>query len=174
MNVRTCVMAACMIVVPGLALCSHHLPAEVRAAARCDVWQPLASRVQAWFAPDAAPESPAEAAVAVERPLESRVGIPSALDQPAGPGAPPQGSAAERLTALGAVAVECRPLESGGGLHVASCRVALDAAGQLHRVFQAAGPNPAAAVAALTEQVEAWRARWAARAQDLTTQPVGL
>ena len=174
MNVRTCVMAACMIVVPGLALCSHHLPAEVRAAARCDVWQPLASRVRAWFAPDPVPESPSAAGASAERQLEARAGCPSAPDQPTSPSAPPQGNAAERLAALGGVAVECRPLESGGGLHVASCRVALDAAGQLHRVFQAAGPSPAAAVAALAEQVEAWRARWAARAQDLTTQPVGL
>lgn len=174
MNVRTCVMAACMIVVPGLALCSHHLPAEVRAAARCDVWQPLASRVQAWFAADAVPESPSAAVASAERPLEARAGFPSAPDQPPGPSVPPQGSSEERLAALGAVAVECRPLESGGGLHVASCRVSLDAAGQLHRVFQAAGPSPATAVAALAEQVEAWRARWAARAQDPTTQPVGF
>ncbi|MFM8413502.1 MAG: hypothetical protein ACKOCX_02135 [Planctomycetota bacterium] len=173
MTVRTCVMAACMIVVPGLALCSHHLPAEVRAAARCDVWQPLASRVQAWFASDAASAPPAEAAAPAEPPLAATVGMPLAPAQSPDPIAPQQRSTEERLAALGAAAVECRPLESGGGVHVASCRVALDAAGQLHRVFQAAGPSPAAAVAALAEQVEAWQARWAARAQDVTTAPVG-
>jgi predicted trehalose synthase len=49
-------------------------------------------------------------------------------------------------------------------MHVASCRVAMDAAGQLHRVFQAPGSDPSAATAALADQVEAWRDRLATRA----------
>ena len=98
--------------------------------------------------------------------------IAAASPRPPGTVTAHDAGAAERLAALGAVAVECRPLESGG-LHLASCRVAMDAAGQLHRVFQAAGPSPAAAVAALAEQVEAWRARWEARGQDVATPPVG-
>lgn len=173
MTVRTCVLAACMIVVPGLALCSHHLPAEVRAAARCDVWQPLASRVQAWFASDAAPSPPAARDELVGLSTENGTAIPAIPHPPSAPIGPEQESADQRLAALGAAAVECRPLESGGGLHVASCRVALDAAGQLHRVFQAAGPSPAAAAAALADQVEAWRDRWAARTQDVTAPSVG-
>jgi hypothetical protein len=62
------------------------------------------------------------------------------------------------------VAFDCRPLEDGGGVHVASCRIAMDAAGQLHRVFQAPGVGPAAATAALVAEVEAWRRRLADRA----------
>lgn len=173
MTVRTCVMAACMIVVPGLALCSHHLPAEIRAAARRDVWQPLASHVRAWFAADSGPSAAAGTGEPAEPPADARAAIPSAPQYPASPLTAERESAAERLAALNAAAVECRPLESGGGLYVASCRVAMDAAGQLHRVFQAAGPSETAALVALAEQVEAWRARWAARAQETASMPVG-
>jgi hypothetical protein len=40
----------------------------------------------------------------------------------------------------------------------------MDAAGQLHRVFQAPGVGPAAATAALVGEVEAWQHRLAMRA----------
>jgi hypothetical protein len=76
------------------------------------------------------------------------------------PGRPP---AVDRLAALGAVAIDVRPLDGVAGMHVASCRVAMDAAGQLHRFFQAPGSDPGAATAALADQVEAWRDRLASR-----------
>jgi len=47
-------------------------------------------------------------------------------------------------------------------MHVASCGVALDATGQLLRVFQASGPDPAAATRTLLTDVMAWRERLAA------------
>lgn len=173
MTLRTCVMAACMIVVPGLALCSHHLPSDVRSAARWDLWQTLAARVEAWCAPARAAVPAAEAGESVAPTGPATTPSQAAPDQaPATPG-PSSETGEKRLAALGAGAVECRPLESGG-LYVASCRVALDAAGQLHRVFQATGPTPPAAVAALAEQVEAWRARWAARAQAAAMPAVEL
>ena len=157
MIVRTSLLAACMIVVPGLALCSHHLPAEVRAAARCDIWRPVAARVQSWFSAESDPQpgEPAEPASAWE-------GSPA--EPPPVAGASDPGTAAERLAALGAVAIDCRPLENGNGMHVASCRIPMDAAGQLHRVFQAPGVGPAAATAALVGEVEAWQHRLAMRA----------
>jgi hypothetical protein len=46
-------------------------------------------------------------------------------------------------------------------MHVASCGVALDASGQLLRVFQASGPDPAAATRTLLADVSAWRSRLA-------------
>lgn len=152
MLVRTSVLTACMIVVPGLALCSHHLPAEIRAAARNAVWQPMVAGLQGCFTAPAAAESPRPDTPPVPR-----------AEAAAEPDDRVVAGDSERLAALGAVAVECRPLESSGGVHVASCRVAMDAGGQLHRVFQAPGPSPSAATAALVQQVEAWRGRLAAR-----------
>jgi hypothetical protein len=161
MIIRTWLLAACMIVVPGLALCSHHLPPEIRAAARCDIWQPVASRVESWFSASG----------------ECRPADPPATSPPGWDGAaagPPSTAvtaaddrtttAVERLTALGAAAIDCRPLEADRRTHVASCRIAMDAAGQLHRVFQAPGSSPEEATAALTAQVEAWQQRLALRA----------
>lgn len=162
MIVRTSLMVACMIVVPGLALCSHHLPAELRAAARCEIWQPVASRVQSWFT-----SSDHQKKVEPFEALPAWDGM--AVEPPSAPVADDADATdAQRLAALGAVAVDCRPLEAGSGMHVASCRIAMDAAGQLHRVFQAAGPTPDAATAALVAQVDAWRQRLAMRA----TSPV--
>lgn len=164
MIVRTSVLCACMIVVPGLALCSHHLPPGIRSAARAAVWQPVAG----WFATAAAEP-------ATSLPDEQE---PPREPEPAGAAAGEhgvQGAATEtdRLVALGAVAIECRPLAASEGMHVASCRVAMDAAGQLHRVFQAPGPTPALAMAALADQVSAWRERLAVRVGDRSTESVG-
>ena len=167
MKVRTCVLVVCMTVVPGLAMFSHHVPAGLRDAARRHLWEP----VVAWLRPAegavaASPEPPPPATVTSPT-SEPAAQVAAAAPLPVASGEPPATvppSAADRLAALGAVAVEVRPLEGVAGMHVASCRVAMDAAGQLHRVFQAPGPDPAAATAALAGQVAAWRERMASRA----------
>jgi hypothetical protein len=64
-----------------------------------------------------------------------------------------------QLKAMGAVSFDCQPLPGAEGLHSSSCRVPVDATGQLQRVFQATGHDPNAASAALLEQVTAWRQR---------------
>lgn len=163
MLVRTSLLVACMIAVPGWAVCSHHLPAEVRAAARCGIWQPVAARFESWFSSAAEPR--------VTEPAETPISWDGAAadSPPAAVADEPAASVTDRLAALGAVAVDCRPLEAGSEMHVASCRVAMDAAGQLHRVFQAAGPSPKAATAALAAQVEAWRERLTLRAGSPAT-----
>lgn len=168
MIVRTCVLSACMVVVPGLALCSHHVPQELRAATRAAIWEPLVARVEGWWSPPV-DDSATAAEAAAERVHQEPIPSPAAppAPQPTAPAAPPAAATDhERLIALGALAIECRPLESSSGVHVASCRLAMDAAGQLQRVFQAAGPTPAAAVAALVEQVVSWRERLVARAGE--------
>ncbi|MBM4021249.1 MAG: hypothetical protein FJ284_03240 [Planctomycetes bacterium] len=157
MMLRTCVLSVCMIVVPGLALCSHHVPPELRAAARSAVWQPVVASVERWFAPS----SPAEAVAAVA--AEPTRPAPAAATAGAATATEPS-TDHDRLVSLGAVAIECRPLETSADVHVASCRLAMDAAGQLQRVFQAGGSSPAAATSALVAQVEAWRERLVARA----------
>ena len=151
MKVRACILVVCMTVVPALAMFSHHVPVGLRQAARCHLWQPVA----AWLRP--AETSPS--GVVEGEPASHPVAAPAA---PAGGHAP----AADRLAAFGAVAIDVRPLEGVAGMHVASCRVAMDAAGQLHRVFQAPGADPDAATAALADQVQAWRDRLAARVAE--------
>jgi hypothetical protein len=64
-----------------------------------------------------------------------------------------------QLKDLGAVSFDCQPLPGPEGLHSSSCRVPVDATGQLQRVFQATGHDPGSASAALLEQVRAWRQR---------------
>jgi hypothetical protein len=69
-----------------------------------------------------------------------------------------------QLLSVGAVSFDCQPLPGSEGLYSSSCRVPVDATGQLQRVFQASGHDPGSASAALLEQVMAWR-------QRATTQP---
>jgi hypothetical protein len=161
MKVRTSLIFACMTVVPALALFSHRLPGELRARVRSGLWQPLVSWAD--FHREACQPAPGDPAG------EPPVSVAQAA-QPA-PAPPPQSSPAadsfssvEPLKRLGAVAVDCRPLDGVAGTHVASCRVAVDAAGQLHRVFQAAGTSPEEALAALTVIVRDWQARVVSRA----------
>ena len=155
MKVRVCVLVVCMTVVPGLAMFSHHVPVGLRQAVRQHLWQPVADWLQ-----------PAETSGGVEAVVEA--GAEAEADPgttpPEAPAAPASPPAADRLAALGAVAIDVRPLDGVAGMHVASCRVAMDAAGQLHRVFQAPGSDPGAATAALADQVKAWRDRLATRA----------
>jgi hypothetical protein len=57
-----------------------------------------------------------------------------------------------------------------GGLHRCSCRVAADPSGQLQRVFQSSGRDPAAAMQQLLEQVEVWKERIASSPQSPPTR----
>lgn len=47
MTFRTCILVACMVIVPGLAMFSHRLPNAVRASLRQHVWIPAHDAVQA-------------------------------------------------------------------------------------------------------------------------------
>lgn len=64
-----------------------------------------------------------------------------------------------QLKALGSVSFECQPLPGPDGLYSSACRLPVDAAGQLQRVFQATGHDPTTASSALLDQVLAWRQR---------------
>ena len=165
MKVRTCLIVACMTVVPALALFSHRVPGELRARLRSCLWQPLAAWADSGG--EAAPDRPRDPAG------ESPVSVSQApLAAPAPPRPTPSagssfGPSVEPLTRLGAVAIDCRPLDGVAGTHVASCRVAVDAAGQLHRVFQAAGTSSGEALASLAAAVQDWQERLAARAASV-------
>jgi len=64
-----------------------------------------------------------------------------------------------RLRALGATRIDWTPAQGGDGLHRCSCRIPAEPTGQLHRVFQAAAPDPVAALDNLVGQVTAWSMR---------------
>jgi len=153
MKVRACILVVCMTVVPAWAMFSHHVPPGVREAVRTLLWQPLA---RCFHPADAASQPVADPVAGPVAEARSPATTPALV--------PATQSPAERLAALGAVAVDIRPLEGVAGVHVASCRVAMDAEGQLHRVFQAPGVDPGAATAALADQVQAWRERLDVRA----------
>lgn len=164
MKVRTFLLFACMIVVPGLAMFSHRVPAEFRSAARSALWDPLLAWAANWTNQGVAEDVRAAEPEGIAG--DTAASGPGARSA-SGPGveaAAPRANA--RLADLGGIAVECRPLDSLAGTHVASCRVAMDAAGQLHRVFQVAGRTPDEAVAALADEVERWRTRLADRASS--------
>jgi len=156
MKVRTSLIVACMTVVPGLALFSHRLPGEVRGLVWSRLWKPVAAGAELLTR-----ENRAETSSDVG-PVEAEASPVAAADgEAAGSRAAAQAvaPAPEQLTGMGAFAIDCRPLDGGAGRHVASCRVAVDATGQLHRVFQAAGRSPDEAVAGLTAAVRDWRLR---------------
>ena len=220
MKLRSLLLVSCMLIVPALAMFSHLIPAEVRAAAR----HSFATATSDWLGtpaearaipPHAAalPQAVAQPALpvhggetlgflpaaAVAKPAATGLppaatGLPpAATGGPAPPTNPPlpAGAAAEpatpplvtqladrtrqlrdqqareqqaieaQLKSAGAVSFECQPLPGSEGLFSSSCRVPVDATGQLQRVFQASGHDPGTASAALLAQVAAWRQRMA-------------
>ncbi len=163
MKVRTSVIVACMTVVPGLALFSHRLPADFRASVRSHLWEPV--ETWAMSLANGGAVAPREARVA-ETPIAEHASLtspesvtPSAVSPVAIPAAAAPPISRSSLASLGAVAIDCRPLDGLAETHVASCRIAVDASGQLHRVFQSAGRTPDEAMASLEEAVRAWQSR---------------
>lgn len=174
MRVRTLLLGACMVVVPLLAMFSHHLPPNLAATTREMLWDPLAAWAgwQTAQAPPASPPAPDEpadvsppvAVRAVPEPAPPRM-AEAVLPAPAfaAPDASERRGLEGRLVQLGATAISCQPLPGGSGT-VASCRLAVDPAGELQRVFQSAGPDAGAALGQLVAEVEAWKQRTASRA----------
>lgn len=181
MFTRTCLLATCMIVVPLIAMFSHKVPRSVRETVRDSVRVAIRRSVPAWAVSE---RTSSEAnSPPGQRPADAASGggeriADGGLEQGALPALPPTregvGDDERRLEALGAEGIEChrsadpaaggRPdMTAGGGLHVASCRLPVDPAGQLHRLFSAQADSPANAIRTLRLQVESWKARVADR-----------
>lgn len=172
MKFRTCLLAVCMVVVPTLAMFSHHLPADTRRSVRDCVhgvhgWiaGTLASigtpSVSTAAAPDADAESPTPAPARDSGRSDAvDTATASFMDRPP----PALDDARRHLADLGAESIECVALAGLAGRHLASCRVPLDAERQLHRVFQTEGVGTEAALGRLLDEVAAWRQRQADRA----------
>lgn len=175
MKIRTFLLLACMIVVPMLAMFSHKIPPDFRQAARRHLWEP-AQRALAGgeTAPEPAVVASMPTVAISETPVAPNPASPDRAPSFGEPGPAPSALARaaatppaspreieSRLAALGGFAVECVPVTGDGGMHRSSCRVAADPSGQLQRVFQSSGRDPAAAMQQLLEQVEVWKERMA-------------
>jgi len=191
MKCRSLLLVACMLVVPLLAMFSHKIPSDVRAAMRRGLRDGLGhclGRPAEAGAPAPTAAVPAVNVVRVDSTVDSptphaRVDVlaPVTAMVPAASGDTPapelvaqladrsrqardqqardQRSIETRLRDLGAMAFDCQPMPGAGGLYSSSCRVPVDATGQLQRVFQATGADPLAASETLAQQVAAWRQR---------------
>lgn len=168
MRVRSLLLGVCMVVVPLLAMFSHHLPPRLFVTARKSVWEPVAA--WAGWKPSPAPRPSLVPDPPEPRPAPAVAAQPSAARGAVLPAAalgdsasPDRRTLESRLAQLGATAIDCQPLPGGSDI-LASCRVAVDPAGELQRVFQAAGVDASAALGRLVAEVEAWRHRTASRA----------
>ncbi|MEI6239280.1 MAG: hypothetical protein WCR51_02715 [Planctomycetia bacterium] len=187
MKLRSCLLFACMAVVPLVAMFSHKIPRE---------WRLAMQRFSRGAAPTANPArvpEPAPPAVvpvaAVPAPTPPRPPEPisppadlrpvtAAVGNTTPPATPPQpsppqlvaaedaarsrGTIEDRLRALGAVSIECVPMMQGTSYRC-SCRVPADPSGQLQRVFQSSNPDPVVALRNLHGQVQFWKHRLATR-----------
>lgn len=172
MKFRSALLCACMLVVPAVAMFSHRIPADLRAMMR----ERVAVAVRSW-AGQAGPGKAVETVAAVE-PLPAGSGSSGGMLLVADRGPPAVGTtlgaeprAEELLERLGAVGLECRPLNGTASMHVASCSVAIDDSGQLLRVFHATGADPAAATQALFDEVNGWKRRLTDRGRAALTPP---
>lgn len=160
MTLRTSLLAVCMVAVPGVALFSHRVPADVRTGVRTAVTKAVAwcrdAVTPSRAVPSADPATPAVATAAVSSATASTAAT-ATESRPAATRLQPEAA----LASLGVTAVECRPLPGPDGGHVASCAVPLDSEGQLLRVFHGTGGDRDAALAALAAEVDGWRGRFA-------------
>lgn len=191
MKFRSFLIVACMVVVPLIAMFSHRIPTGTRAAVLAFLRdlagpRPATASVAAVVTPVATPAA-ATAPAALVSPAVAQappVSLPvnrAAAAEPSGAtprvvpvaAAEPEVEACGRLRALGAVAIDCRPLAGHVG-HVASCRVPVDGSGQLERVFQATGADAAAAAEALLRDVSAWKAAAAGATPTRVPRPTTM
>lgn len=207
MKVRSCVLVACMLVVPALALFSHLTPPAAREFMRCIVCDPLCRAITAIDAalpfgsqatisgglpkPSAKPSASTAPLVAIADepvspttpPPPSGGGVPaieaaftealppvmiSETAEPASPSAEhdmPRSQAEwarlatlrKQLATLGASGIDCRPQPGAVPGYASSCRIIIDANGQLHRMFHGQGPDATAAMQSLVNQIQAWQ-----------------
>ncbi len=185
MRFRSLLMFACMIVVPMLAMFSHKLPPEFRDTCSRIVLDPALELIESLARPadaedsdpdlDLAAPSAGPLLAAGSRPPPPRLATPLAPASPistAGPVQQPSGGQAvswdrapdlrRQLEATGAQRLLIESRGDGSGKVRGSCRLAVDAEGQLQRLFHASGASETEMLHQLLEQVGRWRRRVAA------------
>ena len=192
MKLRSLLLVSCMLVVPALAMFSHWIPTDFRAATRRGFAAATSGVVgtpaEAGTVPPPPTTPPTAGAPAASPSVLPIAGQPAAAV--AEPVTPPmvaqladrtrqvrdqqardQQAIEAQLKAAGAVSFDCQPLPGPEGLYSSSCRVPVDATGQLQRVFQATGHDPGSASVALLEQVMGWRQRAVTQSPPAATAP---
>lgn len=173
MKVRSCLLVACLAIVPLVAMFSHKVPREWRLALQrtagggASAAQPLTApepQTQAQAQRELQPQPPAVIPLEVDvpptaSPLPEPAARPATL-VPVTPVAATRVAIEDQLRALGAVAIECVPMMQGASYRC-SCRVPADPSGQLQRVFQSSNPDPVVALKNLHGQVQFWKHRLA-------------
>ena len=195
MKLRSLLLVSCMLVVPALAMFSHWIPTEFRAATRrgfaAATSGMLGTPAEAGTVPPP-PTTPPTAGAPAASPSLLPIAAQPAAAAVAEPATPPmvaqladrtrqvrdqqardQQAIEAQLKAAGAVSFDCQPLPGPEGLYSSSCRVPVDATGQLQRVFQATGHDPGSASAALLEQVMGWRQRAVTQSPPAATEGMG-
>ena len=195
MKLRSLLLVSCMLVVPALAMFSHWIPTEFRAATRrgfaAATSGVLGTPAEAGNVPPP-PTTPPTAGAPATSPSLRPIAAQPAAAAVAEPATPPmvaqladrtrqvrdqqardQQAIEAQLKAAGAVSFDCQPLPGPEGLYSSSCRVPVDATGQLQRVFQATAHDPGSASATLLEQVMEWRQRAAAQSPPAAAEGVG-
>lgn len=189
MKLRSCLLFACMAIVPLVAMFSHKIPRDWRLAAqrlaRGEAPAPPTPQLPAPMPPAAEPMAATpqqQRSATPELPPPTRVAGPAEpaltlveVAQPMSPVAMSPDAATgpadtarsrlmieDQLRALGAVSIECVPMMQGTS-HRCSCRVPADPSGQLQRVFQSSNPDPVVALKNLHGQVQFWKHRLAMR-----------
>jgi hypothetical protein len=198
MKLRSLLLVSCMLVVPALAMFSHWIPTEFRAATRrgfaAATSGVLGTPAEAGIVPPSPTTPPTAGAPAGTAAPASLlpVAAPPTAAAVAEPATPPmvaqladrtrqvrdqqardQQAIEAQLKAAGAVSFDCQPLPGPEGLYSSSCRVPVDATGQLQRVFQATGHDPGSASAALLEQVMGWRQRAVTQSPPAANEGLG-
>ncbi len=186
MKFRSLLMFACMIVVPMLAMFSHKLPPEVRDTCSRVVLTPAVELIESLARSAEAEESDADLdfetppagpllAGGAAAPPPQVASLPAQAVLPPS-AAPVQRTAADRqspgpdqaaslrhqLAAAGVQRLLIEPAGEGSHSIRGSCRLAVDAEGQLQRLFHASGATEAETLAQLLEQVGRWHRRLAA------------
>ena len=187
-------MFACMIVVPMIAMFSHKLPPELRNAMgkivlnpAIDLIESLALAAEAeetdqtreFAAPPAGPlladrvaSSPPQPAPSIERDGTDTTTLHQQQPRPARqPLSLDRASALrQQLAAAGVHKLLIEPASDGSRSVRGSCRLAVDAEGQLQRLFHASGATEAETLSQLVEQVGRWHQRLGTRTPSFGEQ----
>ena len=183
MKFRSLLMFACMIIVPMIAMFSHKLPAELRNAMSSVVLNPAIELIESlalsaeanepdraseFAAPPAGPlladrtdSTPPQPVTPTEWADTDTASFHQQHAQPArqSVGLDQASALRQQLAAAGVHRLLIEPASDGSRSVRGSCRLPVDAEGQLQRLFHASGGTETETLTELVEQVGRWHQR---------------
>ena len=188
MKFRTFLMFVCMTIVPMIAMFSHKVPTAMRTACGELLVAPINYFSEIIFRPTVASSTGQEISVFDTAPnVPLLVNRDSHLDisddrntstessllkrtQPPTEVKTPTSSCRDQLIAAGIHRLLVEPAsDSSGGYH-GSCRIAVDAQGELQRLFHAHAPTESATLEELLQQVRHWQQQVSVRITANSTE----